>query len=65
MSLQRKIAVSSLAAALALGIGAIVEAQLSMSLPEGMEASLDESRAWQEAQAGNHIKARELAERVV
>ena len=65
MSLQRKIAVSSLAAALALGIGAIVEAQFSMSLPEGMEASLDESRAWQEAQAGNHIKARELAERVV
>ncbi|AKF07533.1 hypothetical protein [Sandaracinus amylolyticus] len=34
-------------------------------VPPGMEASPEELAAWQEADQGHHIKARELAERIV
>ena len=54
----------SLAATLA--VGAVVHAQNQIAeMPDGMAAMLDEARAFEEAENGHHVKARELAEKVV
>ncbi|MGF1470102.1 MAG: hypothetical protein ACFCGT_28615 [Sandaracinaceae bacterium] len=52
-----RLAAAALATAMAVGV-ALVEAQVGGALG----AELDAERAWQEAQEGHHIRARELAE---
>jgi hypothetical protein len=61
----RTVGFVSLAATLCVA-GAAVHAQnQTAEMPQGMAAMLDEAQAWGEAEQGHHIKARELAERIV
>jgi tetratricopeptide (TPR) repeat protein len=57
------VASSFVACALVLAAG--VHAQLDGELSPAAATSLDEERAWSEAQQGHHIKARELAEEIL